>query len=82
VLHYDVIMHQLVTHAALVSIRQDWDTGVLAAHPVQVGVIRMNPRDNSIAPLYIEPAGGSRWRGFRSVQPAGEAAVTARVMLE
>jgi hypothetical protein len=71
VLHYDAIMHQLVTHAAFVSIRQDWDTGVLAAHPVQVGVIRMNPRDNSIAPLYIEPAGGSRWRGFRSMVSLG-----------
>jgi hypothetical protein len=71
VLHYDVIMHQLVTHAALVSIRQDWDTGVLAAHPVQVGVIRMNPRDNSIAPLYIEPMGGSHWRGFQSMVGLG-----------
>ncbi|MGI4864108.1 MAG: HupE/UreJ family protein [Janthinobacterium lividum] len=71
VLRYDVIMHQLVTHAALVSIRQDWDNGVLAAHPVEVGVIRMNPRDNSIAPLYIEPAAGSLWQGFRSMVSLG-----------
>jgi len=71
VLHYDIVMHQLVTHAALVSIRQDWDTGVRAEYPVQVGVIRLNPRDNSIAPLYIEPAGGSLWRGFRSMVSLG-----------
>lgn len=71
VLRYDVIMHQLVTHAALVSIRQDWDTGVLAAHPIEVGVIRMNPRDNAIAPLYIAPAAGSLWQGFRSMVSLG-----------
>jgi len=70
-LHYDVIMHQLVTHAALVSIRQDWDNGVLAEHPVEVGVIRMNPRDNSIAPLEIAPAVGSRWHGFKRMISLG-----------
>ncbi|RZK28887.1 MAG: HupE/UreJ family protein, partial [Hymenobacter sp.] len=70
-LHYDVIMHQLVTHAALVSIRQDWDNGVLAEHPVEVGVIRLNPRDNSIAPLEIAPAAGSLWHGFQSMISLG-----------
>ncbi len=71
VLHYDVIMHQVVTHAALVAIGQDWDTGVRAGHPVEVGVIRLNPRDNSIAPLYVEPAAGSLWQGFRSMVSLG-----------
>ncbi|MGI4742742.1 MAG: HupE/UreJ family protein [Janthinobacterium lividum] len=70
-LHYDVIMHQLVTHVALVAIRQDWDNGVLAEHPVEVGVIRMNPRDNSIPPLAVAPAAGSRWRGFQSMIALG-----------
>ncbi|MGI4741875.1 MAG: HupE/UreJ family protein [Janthinobacterium lividum] len=70
-LHYDVIMHQLVTHTTLVSIRQDWDAGVLAEHPVEVGVIRLDPRDNSIAPLEIAPAAGSRWRGFQNMVGLG-----------
>lgn len=70
-LHYDVIMHQLVTHSALVSIRQDWDNGVLAEDPVEVGVIRMNPRDNSIAPLEIAPVAGSLWRGFQRMISLG-----------
>ncbi|RZK62765.1 MAG: HupE/UreJ family protein, partial [Hymenobacter sp.] len=70
-LHYDVIMHQVVTHSALVSIRQDWDNGVLAEHPVEVGVIRMNPRDNVIAPLEVAPAAGSRWRGFQNMVGLG-----------
>ena len=70
-LHYDVIMHQVVTHAALVSIRQDWDNGVLAEHPVEVGVIRMNPRDNVVAPLDVAPAAGSRWRGFQNMVGLG-----------
>lgn len=76
-LRYDVIMHQLVTHAALVAVRQDWETGVSAEHPVEAGVIRVNPRDNAIAPLVISPAGGSRWRGFRSMVGLGAQHIAA-----
>ena len=71
ILKYDVIMHQLVTHAALVSIRQDWDNGVLAEHPVEVGLIRLDPRDNAIAPLEIAPTAGSLWWGFRAMVALG-----------
>ncbi|MGI4884600.1 MAG: HupE/UreJ family protein [Janthinobacterium lividum] len=76
-LRYDVIMHQLVTHAALVAIRQDWETGVDAEHPVEVGVVRMNPRDNVIAPLVVRPAGDSWWRGFRSMVGLGAQHIAA-----
>lgn len=70
-LHYDVIMHQLVTHKALVSIRQDWDNGVLAEHPVEVGVIQLDPRYNVIPPLEVAPAAGSRWHGFQTMVELG-----------
>ncbi|NML66172.1 HupE/UreJ family protein [Hymenobacter sp. RP-2-7] len=70
-LAYDAIIHQVVTHAALVAIRQDWDTGVLAEHPVEVGAIRLNARDNSINTLTIAPAAGSRWQGFRTLVALG-----------
>lgn len=68
---HDIIRHQLVTHAALVSIRQGWDAGVLAGHPVEVGVIRLDPRDNSTTLLAIAPAAGSRGQGFQNMLGLG-----------
>jgi hypothetical protein len=38
-LDYDVIMHQVVNHAAFVSVRNDWETGKTSEQPVEVGVI-------------------------------------------
>ena len=77
-LNYDVIMHQLVTHTALVAVRQDWDGGVAAAEqPVEVGVIRLDPRTNTIAPLQIRQAEGSLWRGFRSMVALGVQHISA-----
>ncbi len=32
-LAYDAIIHQVVTHTALVSVRQDWAGGVIAENP-------------------------------------------------
>ena len=63
-LDYDAVIHQVVTHAALVSVRQDWASGVVAEHPVQVGVVRLNPVDGSIAPLEIDRSGGTLWTGL------------------
>lgn len=75
---YDAIVHQVVTHVVLVSVRQDWDTGRLAGQPpTQVGVIRLSPRDNLIPPLEINEAGGSRWTGFRSMVALGTAHIAA-----
>jgi len=39
-LDYDVILHQVVTHKALVSIRNDWERGRTAEE--EVGVIKVN----------------------------------------
>ncbi|RYY30138.1 MAG: HupE/UreJ family protein [Sphingobacteriaceae bacterium] len=70
-LNYDVIVHQVVTHVALVSIRQDWDAGLYAGHPVQVGVIRLDPVNNVIPPLVVNQAEGSIWTGFKSMVGLG-----------
>jgi hypothetical protein len=59
-LHYDVILHQVVTHKALVSIRGDWERG--QNDETQVGVIRVDTATSKIAPFEINLAGGS-WRG-------------------
>lgn len=66
-LRYDAVIHQVVTHTALVSIRQDWASGVTREHPAEVGVIRLNPVDGTIAPLEIDRSGGTLWSGFVSM---------------
>lgn len=69
---YDVIVHQVVTHAALVSVRRDWETGRVAADaPSEVGVIRLDVRDNFIPPLVINQAAGGWGLGFRGMVGLG-----------
>jgi hypothetical protein len=69
---YDVIVHQVVTHVALVSIRRDWETGRMGAEmPSEVGVIRLDVRDNFIPPLVINQAAGGWWAGFRGMVGLG-----------
>lgn len=69
---YDVIVHQVVTHVTLVSVRRDWETGRVAPDASsEVGVIRLNVRDNYIPPLVINEAAGGRWAGFRGMVSLG-----------
>ena len=66
-LHYDAVLHQVVTHQILVAVRQDWATGQVAeadSAAAQVGVIALNIRDNIIPPLEVNLAAGSTWTGF------------------
>jgi HupE / UreJ protein len=67
ILNYDVVMHQVVTHNALVSIRQDWETGILSEHPSEVGIIAVEPRNNQIFPLIINLESKGLWGGFKSM---------------
>ncbi|ARK10814.2 HupE/UreJ family protein [Fibrella sp. ES10-3-2-2] len=70
-LHYDVIVHQLVTHKTLVSIRQDWETGRFDQDPAQIGVVQLDVPSNTIPPLAINQAPGTVWRGFKSMVGLG-----------
>jgi hypothetical protein len=63
-LDYDVIMHQVVNHVAMVAIRSDWETGKFNDDSISTTVIGWNTRDNIIYPLEISLDKGSRWRGF------------------
>lgn len=71
VLNYDVVMHQVVTHNALVSIRQDWETGIVSEHPAEVGIIAVEPRNNQIFPLIINLESKGLWGGFKSMVGLG-----------
>jgi hypothetical protein len=69
---YDVIMHQLVTHSALVSIRSDWELGKTNKEPVEVGIIRVDTATTLIYPLEINlEKGGNWWTGFKGMFALG-----------
>jgi hypothetical protein len=70
-LNYDVVMHQVSTHSAVVSVRQDWINGIVSDNPVQIGVIRMNPKDGTIAPLLIDNSEGNLLTGFMNMLQHG-----------
>lgn len=63
--YYDVVLHQVMTHVILVSVRQDWERGQLAeAEPVQVGTISLDIVNNRILPLPVNLASGGQLTGF------------------
>lgn len=70
-LKYDAIIHQVVSHFALVSVRQDWDNGLNPEHPYEVGVIGLDVKTNNIPPLAINIQQGGLWRGFTSMVNLG-----------
>jgi hypothetical protein len=69
--NYDVIIHQVVTHFALVSVRQDWDNGLNAEEPYELGVIKLDIPTNTILPLRISLKAGSTWQGLISMVQLG-----------
>jgi hypothetical protein len=73
-LRYDVILHQVVTHMALVSVRRDWEAGRVAADaPTEVGVIRLDAVNNVVPPFDIDlgVASGGWWAGFKGMVGLG-----------
>lgn len=71
ILDYDVIMHQVINHAAFVSIRNDWESGKADVQPAEAGVIQWDTKDNVIHPLEINLEKGSWWKGFKSMLSLG-----------
>ncbi|MCX5559561.1 HupE/UreJ family protein [Streptomyces sp. NBC_00038] len=71
-LDYDVIVHQVVTHVALVTVRQDWAAGrVGEVGTTQVGTVRLDVRKMSVEPLTVDLGEGSAWRGFIAMVKLG-----------
>jgi hypothetical protein len=70
-LNYDAIIHQVVSHFALVSVRQDWDNGSNPEHPYEVGVIGLDVKTNTIPTLAVNIQQGGLWRGFTSMVNLG-----------
>lgn len=68
-LNYDVILHQVVTHKAVVSVHHDWASGRVGS--TQIGVIAVNTTTTRIEPLSIHLGEGSWWRGFQGMLQMG-----------
>jgi hypothetical protein len=67
-LKYDAVMHQVMNHVAFISIRRDWEAGVIHADTTKdVSVIGWNLSDNSIPPLEVNLDAGSWWKGIASM---------------
>ena len=72
IFQYDAVLHQVVTHKILVSVRQDWERGQVADEsPVQVGVIELDIVNNRIRPLLVNLETGSALAGFRAMVQLG-----------
>lgn len=71
-LDYDVIVHQVITHVTLMSVRQDWAAGrVEGDGATQVGTIRLDVRHMKVPPLTVDLGKGSAWRGFVAMLELG-----------
>jgi hypothetical protein len=70
-LDYDVVMHQVINHFALVSIRNDWENGMVTDSATTVGVIRRDMRTNTVQPFAVDLQKGSSWKGFAGMFSLG-----------
>ncbi|MFF3409771.1 HupE/UreJ family protein [Streptomyces sp. NPDC002742] len=70
-LNYDVIVHQVVTHVTLVSVRQDWAAGRVGGGATQVGTVGLDIRHMKVPPLTVDLGNGSAWRGFLAMTELG-----------
>lgn len=67
-LDYDVVMHEVMNHIALVSIRDDWENGMITTdNPTEAGVISRDMQTFTIKPFEINLQKGSNWKGLESM---------------
>ena len=69
IMHYDVIMHQLVTHKLFIKLNHDWYGGLTPSDSLDtdLGVLSVNPADNTVPPVIINLDEGSAWKGFKTM---------------
>jgi hypothetical protein len=70
---YDVILHQVASHKAIIAIKQDWQQGIVNEDSSyqQVGVIEWDIASNKLNPFQISLQQGSDWTGFKSMVSLG-----------
>lgn len=73
VMHYDAVMHQLITHKLFIRLSKDWYGGLAAkdSADADVGVLGVNFADNSVPPVIVNLDEGSAWKGFSGMVSLG-----------
>ena len=76
--NYDAVIHQVVTHSALVYVRQDWTNGIHEEKNAQaIGIIQLDIPTGKIFPLQINLEEGNWWKGFKSMLHLGMEHISA-----
>ncbi len=70
---YDVILHQVASHKALVHVKQDWEQGLVKEDTTtqQVGVIEWDIVNGKLNPFQVSLQQGSVWKGFQNMVSLG-----------
>lgn len=70
-LDYDVIMHQVMNHAAFLKVRSDWAAGKIENDTGEAIAIARNTAENVIYPVQIDLREESWLKGFKSLMALG-----------
>lgn len=70
---YDVILHQVASHRALIHIKQDWALGMVREDTIsqQIGVIEWDVVNGKLHPFMVSLQQGSLWEGFKRMVELG-----------
>lgn len=69
-LGYDAVIHRVITHVVLVTVRSDWSTGTIdSVH--EIGTVGLDTVTGEITPLTVRLDDGSMWQGFTSMVSLG-----------
>lgn len=70
---YDVILHQVASHKALIHVKQDWEQGLVKEDTTtqQVGVIEWDIVNGKLSPFQVSLQQGSAWKGFQNMVSLG-----------
>ncbi len=70
---YDVIVHQVITHKILVSVKQDWQQGIVSEDSTaqEVGLIALDIPSGKVFPFQVSLQQGSWWKGFQAMITLG-----------
>jgi hypothetical protein len=70
-LQYDAIIHQVVTHFAIIKINQDFNNRIIFSEPSEIGIIQLDIASNTVKPFTVNLDDGSRWNGFKKMVDLG-----------
>lgn len=71
VIYYNAIIHQVVTHRAIITIRQDWENGQVSDKHSEIGTIALDTRIGKVFPFKVNLGKGNSWKGFKSMVNLG-----------